>query len=539
MPWDTAPEASNLALENSVSNFESDQINGSLDYKSYIQFGAIGADIRFSAELNCSNSESSKPIAAKKDFKLSSENKVYMYDLLPESMIFEPGYKNSSSDYRCDLKVVAGNKIDSSHEFTLASLPINTHSQNELNVFTFSNASKSPGKLSISNRNPLDITGFPSLEIDDNRSFEYMLESDLAGFEISEVKIKCLGDRNTYLLDHENSELNSDLNSKLRDKLFVANNVSFLKKCRALTILKPKSTQANNDKVSNRRVAWSEYFNVVFDRPVIEATTFLNPELDRSYPYNLGDYLDVKTHVFSIQFKNLSKKDLRLHLPDQNSIAAIQSPLITKMQRSDFGKRNGDKVELAGLQLEQVDQSFESSLEFMLDDEPVSAMMIPAGHEVLVKVFLDKNFACDFGLPNSDDPQTTAESGFRLQAIAKGSDQDSLKVEYLNQGQLEKFPQDLLLSHTLQTSKSNYFYEYLFYTQKISKTAETDDQFAIDTYFSHLQLSTQNTVYRDQIKESPSTIVDPIGPKLALIRNGEYSTYDLITLEQSSCYYAN
>ena len=274
--------------------------------------------IRFFEE----DSKKLEEIKKSKGFSKFTENITarthFLYNYLPDEVIFDPfyGYEGLFINYECSFKITAQNKIGSTHKFQLRGLLFNTSQANELNLETHLNegssrSSDSSDQVAKTIQSYSKDNKYPFLTYEEDK-FTYKISHYSSINFLAPTQLRCLGDQNSFNFpEYEGriSAVNFSLRSAFQPDLgFVS--TAFLKKCRVIS-------KINSTDMGGQKVIWSDYFNIIFDRPQIEISqTFENYDPREVYPKNQGTYRDLRYGAFYMRFTNKSKRPVRIHLPE-------------------------------------------------------------------------------------------------------------------------------------------------------------------------------------------------------------------------------
>lgn len=454
------------------------------------EFSKLGGDIKrvlFREELSEETLQSLEAIKKSRGFsKLTPymNSKIhFLYNYLPDEVIFDPfyGIKDLSINYDCSFNITARNKIGSTHRFQIKGLIFNTSQANELSLKTYDNESSSSSddslkQVSKTSQSYSRDNDYPFLTYENNK-FTYKLSHYNSQNFLTPTRIKCLGQENDFYFPEYKDKI-LPLNFRLRDVFesrLAPGSTAFLKKCRVISKIEPM----NKD---GQKVIWSDYFNVIFDRPQIEVSQIFEKHDPRErYPYSKGTYKDEPYGVFGMKFSNYSKKrSVRIHLPKIKSKSVKFGVLARDMQNPNkrvlkVGSRQSMK---RFNQYVQVQEEFWGSIWFATKNlERIYVFDLNPEESLEIQLVIDKPFSCTFLNRGPLGPfyENGAESGFRISALDIRQGSDLVRVDYYNQGQFERFP-------------STYFWHQLFssYPNHLKKNLKTP--FAIDTYVVRPQL---------------------------------------------------
>lgn len=444
--WDTSSEASARGFTKSVSEFSPEDIKESLDYKSYIEFKDLEPNIEFEINSSCKKQDGTDDSVHSKKSKLTKSKHIYLYNFLPDEVLYDESSNNELSFYVCDFAIKAINSIDSKHSFALNGLKINTFVGNELNLDAVGADTKSSDRSILFNKKE-NALPLPNVYIND-RAFVFRTDNSRMKI-LAPAYVKCAGENNKFDLSFYEGELiSSDLKEALM-KTLPEGSTTFLKKCRLFSMIAPQQVGEPGFEYP-KKWAWSDYFNIIFDGPKIGLEI---EQIDTTdfYPFNDGDFKERQTHIFNIKFTNQSKKKIRINLPSDQTIPAVINPIVYNIQKPEFKPKKSHNWQ--GFAMFQSLEEFNTELYFLYEGQRVIDLALEPGEEKIINLYIDKNFKCNFKPIAHNETHPTAERGFRLRAI--GESMDKLKVEYLNQGVLEVFPIDFSWNNLFTNSNNS------------------------------------------------------------------------------------
>lgn len=459
--WDTDANARVSETTIPASEFKTTDVNSHLGYNSFIVFPSLPPEIKFSIQTSCTEAPDSESSETLRTYTNTSNyersDRLYFYDFLPKEVLVDNKFINQSFSYLCDYKITAINAINSKILYQFDNLKINTSEKNEINIY--SKQTDSDIRKSIAVDPEHAITDFPSLYLYEGANLNFEMGINLTDYKLTGPGyIKCMGHENINLRQNNNLILLNEIVDPLKLKK-ADTNATFLKKCRIITNLDSNTnlsldaqTSVNN---SSRRTVWSEYFNVVFEKPELEINIEHNPELRTTkYPFNYETYLDSEFVAFKINFKNRSKSNLKMRLPSLQKIEAQLNPLVYFMQLPGF--KPVDNSVWGGLRTYQLQETFNSEIKFFLNGVQVSEFNIEKDAIKTIDLVMYKKFKCTLPVNNqSNHSYKTTERGFRVQALPLDSEDDKIIIDYQNMGQLESFPETFSFNKLLENANTN------------------------------------------------------------------------------------
>lgn len=454
--WDTSEDANYRGMNMELSEFSSNQISKALGYESYLLMKDRESIEDFNVFTECENVMTKRKANVSKEITIPKSMKVYIYDLLPDDVIYDSSDDNESADYKCSFQLVAGNTISTKHDFYLKNITINTSAKNEINVIAI-DKTKSNIERSIHPINRDTTAPRPSIYFNDENN-SYIFDKNLDfGKLVGPASIKCLGSGNSFEIKIRNNELQYSLADVMFD-IATAGETSFLNKCRISADLEISHhsdiTEISSEIDHEKRKVWSDYFNIIFDEPSFDVNvTKVAESVGANYPFNNSNYLDAETPIFQIQITNTSKNRLVMHLPSQQKILAKLTPVFFNAQRPGFRKH---KRLWGGTNLMKTSETFESELKLEMNGQRVALIDLVPNESQTIDVLVNKNFRCAFNKFPYSKFEDTAERGFIVQAIELDSEQDMITIEYENQNKIQNFPDQFSFNSILSSSEGRF-----------------------------------------------------------------------------------
>lgn len=546
--WDAAENARVSPLVQQLTDFDSSDIQTTLGYQSHILFSQLSSEVQFEIKTSCeeassnkkdslntddsSNKDVSSPMIFNKIKTLGSSKRIYFYDFLPDEILIDNNYKTQASDFVCDFDVTAKNEINSKHSFKIENLKINTFKGNFITINSIEGQTSNENQSIENKSNPTIRTIFvnpnviqtdlPSLFYNDSK-MSYSMSLNQPEFEIKNPSyIQCQGSHNKFNLLNEFGELRS-LDDIFKLKA-TDNSTTFLKKCRILAMIDKKSSFKSSSldqnsilnknevqtlDLSDQRLVWSEYFNVIFEEPKLELQTRMIDHTTNTYPFNQDTHLDPRIHLFDLDFTNKSNKKIKLHFPDRPSFEAKLTPIIIDMQKPNFKGHSHPSKLFEGQKKHYSNDVFMSKIHFIDGSAPVTEFELQAGESKKIEIHLDKNFRCNFPKTNHYYIHPFAEVGFKIEALPLNIHHDSftMRLDYTNQGQLESYPESFNFENALKNIK-NKVYKNL----KNEKTVNInhlqiipESEYVIATFLTRMFMDFQNPNYSQLFLESTYT----------------------------------
>ena len=454
--WDTSESANFRGFNALATEFDPTKITASLGYESYVLFKDRETVVDLEVQTNCTEPETGKILTSSKNTKIPKSKKIYFYNFLPETIVFDEQDQITSPDYSCNFNFIARNAITSERNFVIENVKINTHATNEIQVLAIDRQGSNIERT-IQPILRQTLAQRPSVYFNSNQNTFVFDKTMSAGNLTGPAEIKCLGEGNRFNIQTRNGSLISALEQPFFN-LGNEGDTAFLKKCRILAALdlEQDPTADHTDGSKEIRTVWSEYFNIIFDEPNLKIKVVSNPSVAaENYPFNTTNYLDSSVTVFQLEITNNSRRNLILHLPSDQKIKAHLSPIFYAGQKANYYRLGNNTW--GGLRLFQTQDAFETELKFMQDGLRSISLEIPFGHSQIVDLVIDKNFMCHFANVDFLNEQPTSERGFIIKAIGLGSLQDQLQVDYMNQNNAyETFPDLFSLNTLLENSDGDY-----------------------------------------------------------------------------------
>jgi hypothetical protein len=451
--WDTSENANFRGLNTLLSDFKSEHINEALGYESYLLFKERETVVDLEINTECMDPTNNQIFKSTKNTKIPKSFKIYFYNLLPNEVVYhDENNQIQSPTYNCTFKFTAKNTISSKRDFSIKNVNINTSNSNEIQIIAIDkNGSNIERTIRPIQRNTTALR--PSVYFNDNLNTFVFDKITQDGKLIGPAEIKCSGAENVFSIQRRNGELINVLEQPFFN-LSNEGRTTFLEKCRIVAQLDLEANAfSNNSQESNEvRTVWSEYFNIILDQPSLEIAVLENINTKtEGYPFNASNYLDPSVTIYHIQITNTSKQTLRLNLPFEQKIIAQLKPLYFAAQMDGFrpNNRNNDWV---GLGMYQTGDTFETELKFMHNGQRALTLELPSGDTKTIDVVLDKNFNCNFKGFELLQEEPQSERGFVVKAIDLGTEQDILQIDYLNQNEMQAFPELFFLNTILENS---------------------------------------------------------------------------------------
>ncbi len=446
-----------------ISQFKPSELTSSLGYESFLVFEGLTNEIKFLIETKCSeiledgSKEKVRVFDSKSEY--SRSDRIYFYDFLPEGVIVDDKFNNKSVSYSCDYKILAVNAINSKISYNLQNIKINTNEKNEIQIYSKELNSETRRSIVVDPEHA--ITDLPSMYLYEGANLNFEMGINLTQYKLTDPSyIKCIDQEQIKLKYSNNEVLLNDIIEPMEASAFKTNS-KFFKKCRVIsnvdsnTNLELKLNNQTGSSNSSRRLLWSEYFNVIFEKPELEIDIEPIPELRTTlYPFNYETYLDNEFLAFKIHFTNKSKSSLKMRLPSLQSIEAKLNPLVYSIQLP--GHKPVSASTWGGLRTYQLNEEFLSEIRFMMNGIQIYEFNIQKDATETVDMVMYKNFKCVLPSNNlSNHEHKTAERGFRIQALPLDSEDDKIIIDYQNKGQLESFPETFSFNRLLESALAN------------------------------------------------------------------------------------